>query len=398
MEQQEERELRSSIAVDSSIRTFNARCRGLRRREQCIQRMPQSLHLRSSEGVDGHRASHRRRKALTNLQRQNRSCRMHRSRCSTCARAQQLAHEEADAERMRAGYETRWPPPGRPQPSLVAFSGGTAFNGLVASLRAWTTRVAHVLPVSDDGGSTAEIVRVLGGPAVGDIRSRCLRLSDDSNEEARAVRALLGHRLSVDSTAARHEWYGIVEGEHTLWHGVSAPYKHTIRSFLVYFHAQIMRHASERFNFANGSIGNFFFAGARTFFQSLDAAIFLYSRVSGIPNDSVVLPVTSTNSVLMLGAELEDGSLLRGQSQISHPPSRPGSDATSVEKSASGSANSALPSAISYATIKFYVLLHQGLCELHLLTYLLVDSFYTQAHSVSINRGYAGITRGFPKR
>jgi len=40
-----------------------------------------------------------------------------------------------------------------------------------------------VLPVSDDGGSTAEIVRVLGGPAVGDIRSRCLRLADDSNTE-----------------------------------------------------------------------------------------------------------------------------------------------------------------------------------------------------------------------
>lgn len=43
--------------------------------------------------------------------------------------------------------------------------------------------MTHVLPVSDDGGSTAEIVRVLGGPAVGDIRSRCLRLADDSNEE-----------------------------------------------------------------------------------------------------------------------------------------------------------------------------------------------------------------------
>ena len=40
-----------------------------------------------------------------------------------------------------------------------------------------------MLPVSDDGGSTAEIVRVLGGPAVGDIRSRCLRLADDTNEE-----------------------------------------------------------------------------------------------------------------------------------------------------------------------------------------------------------------------
>jgi 2-phospho-L-lactate transferase CofD len=44
-----------------------------------------------------------------------------------------------------------------------------------------------VLPVSDDGGSTAEIVRVLGGPAVGDIRSRCLRLADDSDDEVTAL-------------------------------------------------------------------------------------------------------------------------------------------------------------------------------------------------------------------
>jgi 2-phospho-L-lactate transferase CofD len=110
------------------------------------------------------------------------------------------------------------------QPSLVVFSGGTAFNTVaggqhqlqhicrrttvpssgcmsgasstccpdalrsivtpyVGHMRTLTTHVTHVLPVSDDGGSTAEIVRVLGGPAVGDIRSRCLRLADDSNEE-----------------------------------------------------------------------------------------------------------------------------------------------------------------------------------------------------------------------
>lgn len=104
-------------------------------------------------------------------------------------------------------------------PSLLVFSGGTAFNSVAGTgqlstetsclcnssgvyrtkhktsvtlitassnagtLRSFTTRVAHVLPVSDDGGSTAEIVRVLGGPAVGDIRSRCLRLADDSNTE-----------------------------------------------------------------------------------------------------------------------------------------------------------------------------------------------------------------------
>ncbi|KAF9609456.1 hypothetical protein IFM89_016455 [Coptis chinensis] len=67
------------------------------------------------------------------------------------------------------------------------------------------------------------------------------------------------------------------------------------------------------------SIGNFFFAGARIFFQSLDAAIFLFSRVSDIPSESLVLPVISTNDRLTLGCELWDGTIIRGQNEISHP-------------------------------------------------------------------------------
>lgn len=182
-----------------------------------------------------------------------------------------------------------------------------------------TTRVAHVLPVSDDGGSTAEIVRVLGGPAVGDIRSRCLRLSDESTSEALAVRKLLGHRLPLDPSAAKLEWYGIVEGDHSSWSGLSRPYRETIRAFLAYFQNQILRRSNESFCFSNGSIGNFFFAGARIFFQSLDAAIFLFSRVSDIPAESLVLPVISTNDRLTLGCELLDGTIIRGQNAISHP-------------------------------------------------------------------------------
>ncbi|XP_031268258.1 uncharacterized protein YNL011C-like isoform X3 [Pistacia vera] len=205
------------------------------------------------------------------------------------------------------------------QPSLLVFSGGTAFNGVVEELKKFTTRVAHVLPVSDDGGSTAEIVRVLGGPAVGDIRSRCLRLSDESSSEALAVRRLLGHRLPLDSQQAKSEWYDIVEGEHSLWNGVSRPYRETIRAFLAYFQNEILRRPSESFCFSNGSIGNFFFAGARIFFQSLDAAIFLFSRVSDIPSESQVLPVISTNDRLTLGCELWDGTVIRGQNEISHP-------------------------------------------------------------------------------
>ncbi|GAB4831388.1 hypothetical protein Ancab_005399 [Ancistrocladus abbreviatus] len=208
-----------------------------------------------------------------------------------------------------------WPP------SLLVFSGGTAFNGVAEELKKLTTRVAHVLPVSDDGGSTAEIVRVLGGPAVGDIRSRCLRLADQSTSEALAVRGLLGHRLPLEAECAKSEWYNIVDGDHPLWKGVSKPYRETIRSFLVYFQHQILMRSEEKFCFSNGSIGNFFFAGARIFFQSLDAAIFLFSRVSDIPTESLVLPVISTNDRLTLGCELWDGTIIRGQNEISHPTS-----------------------------------------------------------------------------
>ncbi|KAH1256482.1 Uncharacterized protein GmHk_03G006633 [Glycine max] len=121
-------------------------------------------------------------------------------------------------------------------PALLVFSGGIAFNGVVEELKNFTTRVAHVLLVSEDGGSTTKIVSVLvflhlgifvepnfggeelgilsdwvracvaGGPAVGDIRSRCLRLSDQSTIEALAVRNLLGHRLPLDPLQAKSKW------------------------------------------------------------------------------------------------------------------------------------------------------------------------------------------------
>lgn len=108
--------------------------------------------------------------------------------------------------------------------------------------------------------------------------------------QARAVRRLLGYRLpSKEKGEAEKEWYAIVEGGHPLWNGVTEPYKHTIRAFLVYFHTQILRHVTKKFDFRNGSVGNFFFAGARLFFRSLDSAVFLFSRVARIPEGSQVI-------------------------------------------------------------------------------------------------------------
>ncbi|GBG31257.1 Subtilisin-like protease SBT4.13 [Hondaea fermentalgiana] len=210
---------------------------------------------------------------------------------------------------------------GEHQGPLVVFSGGTAFNSTASVLKRRTTSVAYVLPVSDDGGSTKVIVDVLGGPAVGDIRSRCLRLSNDRTREGLAVRNLLGYRLDADDEEfARAEWLRIVEGSHALWINVGDPYKHTIRAFLVHFHTQVLSSgAASKFTYANGSIGNFFFAGARTFFQSIEAAIFMYHRVSGVPPRSEVLPVIVSERRISLAAELASGVVLRGQNTISHP-------------------------------------------------------------------------------
>lgn len=52
------------------------------------------------------------------------------------------------------------------------------------------------------------------------------------------------------------------------------------------------------------SAGNFFFAGARLFLRSLEAAVFLFSRVARIPDGSAVLPAICTEGVITLGAEL----------------------------------------------------------------------------------------------
>lgn len=113
--------------------------------------------------------------------------------------------------------------------------------------------------------------------------------------------------------------------------GISEPFKHTIRAFLVHFQANILRHGSRRFNFQSGSVGNFFFAGARIFFRSLEAAIFLFSRVARIPEGTEALPAVCSEGALRLGAELEGGGMLLGQSAISHP-AAPGDAPLSVTK------------------------------------------------------------------
>ncbi|KAF9116869.1 hypothetical protein BGX27_009750 [Mortierella sp. AM989] len=182
-----------------------------------------------------------------------------------------------------------------------------------------------MMGISDNGGSTSEILRVLDGPAIGDIRSRLIRLikPDPLDIGRTAIQELLGYRLPGhgDANAIKNEWVEIVEGSHRLWLHIPSDKKEVIRGFLIYIQSEILKRAHKRFSFANGSIGNFFLTGARMFFGSLESAIFLFAAITGINEPTRVIPVINTNHGIAIAALLKNGNTILGQCAISHPSS-----------------------------------------------------------------------------
>jgi hypothetical protein len=65
-------------------------------------------------------------------------------------------------------------------PGIVVISGGSAANNLVSVFRDLvgdgTCLLSYVIPISDNGGSSSELIRVFGGPGIGDVRSMRLFL------------------------------------------------------------------------------------------------------------------------------------------------------------------------------------------------------------------------------
>lgn len=68
-----------------------------------------------------------------------------------------------------------------PTRKIVVFSGGSAANSLVdvfnQVIENNSCSLSYVIPVSDNGGSSSELIRVFGGPAIGDIRSMIIVFS-----------------------------------------------------------------------------------------------------------------------------------------------------------------------------------------------------------------------------
>ncbi|KAK1813840.1 hypothetical protein LTR12_011748 [Friedmanniomyces endolithicus] len=209
--------------------------------------------------------------------------------------------------------------------AIVVFSGGTAANSLVDVFdgvrEANHSTLSYVIPVSDNGGSSSELIRVFGGPGIGDVRSRLVRLLSEDGEEAMAIKHFFNYRLPKTYGPARNEWLDIIESNHSLWTGISSPKKELIRSILNSINLEMLKRLrpTSRFDFSGASIGNLFLTGARLFTGSFEAAIYLLSSICAVPSSVSVLPVINTNFAHHIAAGLTDGTIITGQNNISHP-------------------------------------------------------------------------------
>ena len=287
---------------------------------------------------------------------------------------------------------------------ILVFSGGTAFNSVAPALHSLTSCVTHVLPISDNGGSSREISRVIGGPAIGDVRSRLTRLVPKRWKSGGGVARLLNHRLTGTSPQeAEAEFQSILGGSHEIWGdavtanaaeesvlAITEVDKQTLLAFMRHFQLEVQRcsrddkSTDKSFDYRHGSLGNFVFSGARVFFGSLPTAVHWFSRLAGIPLDSRVLPIADVGSIT-LAATLLDGSVILGQDAISHP--HQAASASVADGSADSRASSGAATAFEEATYET-TLVDKASSGQEPLPSPVVDLFYVRAEESSTSPSF----------
>ncbi|KAI9678667.1 MAG: hypothetical protein M1817_005724 [Caeruleum heppii] len=217
----------------------------------------------------------------------------------------------------------------RSHSGIVVFSGGSAANSLVDVFgrlaRGRECPLTYVIPISDNGGSSSELMRVFAGPGIGDVRSRLVRLipSHPATPERTALKAFFSHRLPSSRDAAQAEWLSVIASMSPLWTCISLPKRELIRSFLLHLHLEILRRTRpplNTFDFSSAAVGNLFLTGARLFCGSFEAAIELLKSITGVQEGVEVVPAVESGFSHHIAAGLEEGrGVIVGQNAISHP-------------------------------------------------------------------------------
>lgn len=205
-------------------------------------------------------------------------------------------------------------------PPIALLSGGSGAKTLAETLVRFTHSSSHVLPMFDDGGSSRELRLKLGMPPPGDLRNRLMALSDMTKGGNPEVSRLFRTRLPKEGAAEelQRELDGFLDESHPQMAKIEQRYRRIIINHLQRFNL----HKPPDFDLRGGNIGNFVIAGAYLSLRDLESVLFEFSALAAVRGQ--VYPVCLGGDY-HLKAELEDGSLCTGQSQLTsqeHPPVR----------------------------------------------------------------------------
>ena len=144
--------------------------------------------------------------------------------------------------------------------NIVVLGGGTGQSVLLRGLKRFPFNITAVVSVSDDGKSSGKIRQELNVPAVGDIRSVLISLSETED----VVEKMINYRFKSNGDLDGH------------------------------------------------SLGNLLLAGLTDIYGNLSNAVLQISKILNLKGE--VLPLTDDNVVLM--GKMSDGSVIEGEHNI----------------------------------------------------------------------------------
>lgn len=196
-------------------------------------------------------------------------------------------------------------------PRILFFSGGTALNRLSRRLTDYTHNSIHIITPFDSGGSSGKLRGPFKVLAVGDLRSRLMALADHSVRGQAEVVDAFSHRLSTAGTpeAARQRFAEIASGNDPIITRIDRPMREIICNHLGY----VARQLPASLDLRGASVGNLVLVGGYlNNRENIGAVIYLFSKL--IEARGTVHFATTEN--LHLAASLEDGSVVRGQREL----------------------------------------------------------------------------------
>ena len=267
----------------------------------------------------------------------------------------------------------------------MKLEGGSAFGELSSALANSSKRVDYVVPVTDNGGSSGEIRRAFGGSAVGDIRSRLMHVAP-VEKSCYHLRNMLQTRLDpYNESKAMFQMKEFCSAHADDWKSMTENERITLVLLSIFIKMATAYDSTNSsdvwFQFRNSNFGNLVLHCLKFVLSGLEEAIRWFSYALLVPETTRVFPCTLdleqssdeqttfltelTNgnfrgywpAGIELGAELENGQIILGQDEISHPPVEEGGSlpplrwkrlrrVLSVDKNLSGGSDRAPPSKI----------------------------------------------------